>query len=135
MGLTADEFDECVLDDNSSAVDGVTQPPVLTTFPAPLAVAPEQVSYVASQEAGAAKPSRGGRCFYFPFCVKFAHDWGGWRDGTCIRVNTNKIVRPSQEQLNSAKDEERREAKRLRQQEIRENRRKTSSTNRNNSKN
>jgi hypothetical protein len=49
MGLPADEFDECALDDNASAVDGVAQPPVLTTFPAPPAVAPQQVSYVASQ--------------------------------------------------------------------------------------
>jgi hypothetical protein len=32
MGLPADEFDECVLDDNASAVDGVAQPPVLITF-------------------------------------------------------------------------------------------------------
>jgi hypothetical protein len=124
MGLPADDFDECVLDDNSSAVDGVAQPPVLTTFPAPPAVAPEQVSYVASQ-AGAAKSSR--RCFYFPFCVKFAHDCGGWRDGTCSRVNTNKIVRPSEEQLNSAKEEKRKEEKRLREEERRKKRRKTSS--------
>jgi hypothetical protein len=121
MGLPADDFDECILDDNSSAVDGVAQPPVLTTFPAPSAVAPQRVSYVASQEAGAAKPSR--RCFYFPFCVEFAHDCGGWRDCSCSRVNTNKIGRPSQEQLNSTKEE-----KRLREQERRKKRRKTSST-------
>jgi hypothetical protein len=125
MGLPADEFDECVLDDNASAVDGVAQPPVLTTFPAPPAVAPQQVSYVASQ-VGAAKRRR--RCFYYPFCEKPTDDCSGWHDGTCSRVSTNKIVKPSQEQLKSAKEEKRREAKRLLAQENREKKRKTSST-------
>jgi hypothetical protein len=117
-GLPADEFDECVLDDNASAVDSVAPPPVLTIFPAPPAVAPQQVSYVESQ-AGAAKRWRR-RCFYYPLCGKPADDCGGWHDGTCSRVNTKKIVKPSQEQLKSAKEEKRREAKRLLAQEKRE---------------
>jgi hypothetical protein len=45
------------------------------------------------------------------FCENFAGDCGGWRDGRCSRVNTNKIARPSQEQLHSAKEEKRRKAK------------------------
>jgi hypothetical protein len=77
MGLLpSDDLDECVPRDNSSAVDSVAQPPLLTTFPAPPVVAPHQVSYVVSQ-SGAAK-RRHQRCFfYFPFCLKFAYDCDG----------------------------------------------------------
>ncbi len=73
MGLPADEFDEfdeldeLVRDDNLSVVGSVAQPPMLTTIHVPPADAPQQVSCVASQLAGAAKQHR--RCFYFPFCV------------------------------------------------------------------
>mgnify|MGYP000302763516 CR=1 FL=1 len=66
MGLPADEFDEfdeldeLVRDDNLSAVDSVAQPPVLTTIHVPPAVAPQQVSYVASQPVGAGRQSNTG---------------------------------------------------------------------------
>ena len=136
MGLPADDFDEfddfdeldeLVRDHNLSVFGSVAPPPVLTTIHVPPAVAPQQVSCVASQPAGAAKQHR--RCFYIPFCVKSADYCGGWRDGACSRVNIGEIGRPSPEQLHSAKEEKRRVAKaRLQaEQEIRKKTRKTKS--------